>query len=111
MTEASPIPEDTQLTVLYRVEPGCLGPDGKTLVEEFCQYAHSGFQLLNIAGINWQVVPRYDKSLVEIEYQLNGKKLTNDQADQCLERLGRELDDFEIMLGDRLASMIDRFTR
>ena len=28
-----------QLAVIYRVEPGCLGPEGAAHIEGFCQFA------------------------------------------------------------------------
>ena len=34
-----PLPQDKKLTVIFRLEPGCLGPDGEDHVEEFCKFA------------------------------------------------------------------------
>ncbi len=32
--------DDKKLHLLYRVEPGCLGPTGADTIERFCEYAN-----------------------------------------------------------------------
>lgn len=94
-----------KLTVLFRVEPGSLGPDGVDHVEGFCQYANEALAAKVVDHICWSVVPRNDKSLPELEYQVEDKKLTNSQVERYLVLLGQSLDELE----DGLTSDISRF--
>ena len=50
-----------QLTVIYRVEPGCLGPEGATHIEGFCQFAQPLVAAHTPAFMQWQLQPRFDK--------------------------------------------------
>jgi len=63
------LPDDKKLTVVVRVESGCLGQDGGKCIEEFCKVAHLEFSAIDSGLINWQVLPRLDKSLPEIQYK------------------------------------------
>lgn len=104
-----PLPQDKKLTVVVRVEPGCLGPDGNVLVEEFCSAAHLEFEPIDSDFINWEVVPRFDKSLPEIQYKTINKILTYDQAAKYLELFNKNLNNFEEHANDKLAVLIDQY--
>ncbi|MFT6898769.1 MAG: hypothetical protein ACJA13_003196, partial [Paraglaciecola sp.] len=39
MPTSLPLPLYKKLTVTFRVEPGCLGPDGISHIEAFCKFA------------------------------------------------------------------------
>lgn len=107
MNLASALSDDKKLTVLFRVEPGCLGPKGKDYIEDFCHFAGKEFAEVDADFVRWQIVPRYDKSLPETQYLLAGKQLTYSQACKYLALFGKELDDFEMHLNEKLSELID----
>lgn len=104
-----PLPLYKKLTVTFRVEPGCLGPDGVEHIEEFCKYAKKEVAQLDADFVRWVITPRYDKSLPETEYKTNNKKLDHDKAEKYLRVFEKELDEFEEHLQDKLAELIDEY--
>ncbi|MDP5039346.1 MAG: hypothetical protein NWQ26_00530 [Paraglaciecola sp.] len=104
-----PLPLYKKLTVTFRVEPGCLGPDGIDHIEKFCKFAKQDVDTLDSDFVRWVITPRFDKSLLETEYKTNNKRLDHDKAQKYLRVFGKELDDFEEHLQDRLAELIDEF--
>ncbi|MCE0557566.1 hypothetical protein [Motilimonas sp. E26] len=108
MSQNQVLPDEKKLTVLCRVEPGCLGPDGKNYIEEFCRFAEQEFTEIDRDFVHWLIVPRYDKSLPETQYQLAAKNLTYQQACKYLALFGKELDEFESHLNEKLAELIDQ---
>ena len=46
-----------QLAVIYRVEPGCLGPEGAAHIEGFCQFAQPLVAAHTPAFMQWQLQP------------------------------------------------------
>jgi hypothetical protein len=100
---------ENTLTVLCRIEPGCLGPDGKDHIEGFCLFAQKAMPLIAPKFVSWVIVPRYDKTLPEIQYQLNDRKLTFPQFGKYLEMLEHDPDEFSTQLDDNLANLIDRY--
>jgi len=114
MKTALPLPKDKKLNVLFRVEPGCLGPraladNGASYVEAFCCYAQKEVDDLDADFVHWDIVPRFDKSLPEMEYRVNNKKLNHDQAERYLKIFNKELDEFEDHLNERLGEIIESF--
>ncbi|MDO6564301.1 hypothetical protein Q4488_12975 [Amphritea sp. 1_MG-2023] len=101
--------EDKKLLVLYRVEPGCLGPQGDKWVSEFCRFAQRALQSQDSAMIRWNIVPRNSKTLPEIEYNVVGKRISYSQATRYLASFGKSLDGFEGRLGERIALFIEDF--
>ena len=69
------LPDSKKLTVVYRVEPGCLGPTGRDNIEAFCDYANKELAPTDSGFVNWEIMPRYDKSLPEMQYLIANKKL------------------------------------
>ncbi len=104
-----PLPLYKKLNVLFRIEPGCLGPDGVEHVEEFCKFAKKEISRLDSGYIRWVITPRYDKSLPEMEYKVRNKILSQRRAFLYLGTLGKSLDDFEENLQEKLAEMIDEY--
>ncbi len=104
-----PLPNDKKLSVTYRVESGCLGPDGTDHVEKFCDFAQKSIQSLDSDYIAWNIVPRSDKNLPEMQYRAIGKKMNHAQADKYLAVFGKSLDEFEIHLSDKLAALINEY--
>ncbi|RCU49489.1 hypothetical protein DU002_11240 [Corallincola holothuriorum] len=105
------VAEERKLLVIIRVEPGCLGPDGADHIEGFCQLAQLAFEPRYAGIIRWQVVPRYDKSLPELQYLMANKNLAHEQVEKVLDLINLSLDDFEIETGDRLSMLIDKTLR
>lgn len=104
-----PLPLYKKLTVTFRVEPGCLGPDGADHIEGFCKHAKKSVADLDSDFVRWVITPRYDKSLAETEYRTNGKRLNHDKAELYLKVFGKELDEFEEHLQDSLSELIDEY--
>ena len=109
MLVGTPLSQENKLTVLCRVEPGCLGPDGKDHIEGFCRFALTAMTPINSAFVHWIITPRYDKTLPEIQYQLLDRKLSYLQAAKYLETLGQDPDDFATALDEKLASLIEQY--
>jgi len=105
MTVSSP----KKLTVIFRIEAGCLGPEGSSHVARFCVQARAKLQSLHGGFIEWDVVPRDDKTLPEIDYAVSGKKLSRDQASRFLSVFNFEIDNFEMTVFDELPEMIDQY--
>jgi len=101
---------DKKLTIIFRVEPGCLGPKGDELIEDFCVYSNSHIQSFEAEVINWQIVPRIDKSLEEMQYMLNDKRLSEDKAKRYLNMFNKEISQFEENLHEKIADLIDQFS-
>ena len=104
-----PLPSDKKLIVTYRVEPGCLGPEGADHIKAFCTFAEKGVADVDADFVHWHIIPRYDKTLPEMHYAVNNKELTHDQADQYLNVFQKGLDEFECHLQDKLALLIDSY--
>ncbi|TQV81538.1 hypothetical protein [Aliikangiella coralliicola] len=104
-----PLPKDKKLTVLHRVEPGCLGPEGMKYIEDFCYLAQQEMVSLDSDFIIWDIVPRYDKSKAEIQYKVNDKNLTYEKASKYLEVFEKNIDDFEEHFNERLMQLIEDF--
>ncbi len=109
MKSALPLPEDKKLSVLFRVEPGCLGPQGSSHIAKFCDEAQQECQSLDADYIIWNVVPRSDKSLPEIQYALADKRISAAQAKKYLALFDKVLDDVENHFDDKLEALIVQF--
>lgn len=109
MVSGSPLAEGQKLIVIYRVESGCLGPDGKHLLDEFCDFAQLQMELQNSDIISWNIIPRNSKTLPEIEYNVVGKRISYSQAVRYLALFGKSLDGFESHLGEKIALLIESF--
>lgn len=103
------VPGTKKLTVIFRIEAGCLGPEGTSHVAKFCVQARAKLQGLHGNFIDWDVVPRNDKNLPEIDYAVGGKQLNRAQATRLLDLFGQEIDNFEMTVFDELPEMIDQY--
>lgn len=106
---SSVLPESKKLTVIVRVEAGCLGPEGASHVDAFCQEAMAEISQVDKHFVNWKMVPRHDRSLPEFEYLVNDKGLDQDKVDRYLSLFDRNLDDFESDLNSYLITMIEQY--
>ena len=104
-----PLPQDKKLTVIVRLEPSCLGPNGNDLIEEFCNFAQVEVETIDSDFVHWELVPRYDKSLPEMQYKAINKKLSHDKASKYLEIFNKSLDKFENNIHQKLAALINQY--
>jgi len=109
MKDNLPLPQEKKLMVIFRVEPGCLGPNGNQLVEQFCQFAQKKVELIDADFVHWEILPRFDKSLPEMQYRVGNKKLTHDKAARYLDLFEKNLDDFEGHLHNKLALLVEQY--
>ena len=109
MNNLTPLHEDKKLSVTYRVEAGCLGPDGLNYITDFCKFAQAELQTSDSAYIAWNIVHREDKTLPEMQYNLAGKTMNNHQAEKYLSIFGKTIDEFEDNLNDQLTTLIHQF--
>ena len=104
------LPQDKKLTALCRVEPGCLGPSGNDYIEEFCKFTQIQIENVDADFVYWQIIPRHDKSLAEMEYKINNKTITRNQAAIYLDKISRNLDEFEEFFHEILIELIEEYT-
>ena len=109
MSKVLPLQDSEKLFVTYRVEPGCLGPEGADHISKFCDFAQLELRTLDSDYVVWNIVPRIDKELPEMEYSIVGKRMIFSQAEKYLALFDKSLDKFEGNLSDRLAALIDKF--
>lgn len=109
MKSITEIPTSKKLHVLYRLEAGCLGPDGVNYIEAFCENVQAKVEQVDSGFICWQIVPRHDKALPEIEYAINQKKLSNEQTDAYLNVFDKNLASFEDELNELLGHAIEEY--
>lgn len=103
------LPEENKITVIFRIEAGCLGPQGISHVANFCAKAHQSFINLHPDFMNWKVIPRLDKTQPELDYSISDRPLTRDHASKYLQHFNLEIDKFEMELFDKLPEMIDQY--
>lgn len=99
----------TKLVILYRLEPGCLGPDGVDHIATFCQLAERALVHLNADICQWFLAPRFDKSLIEFQYSLAGKVLSHDKAVKFVASFDQQLDVIEAQFEDKLTQLINQY--
>ena len=109
MKITTPLPQDKKLTLVLRLEPGCLGPDGEKNIAPFCDFAQKEFASIDAHFAHWEIVPRQDKSLPEVEYKINNRHLARDKATKYLAAFNRSLDEFEEQLHNKIALLINQF--
>lgn len=101
--------DNTKLSIIFRVEPGSLGPAGSDVVEAFCHYAQTRLTALDAALLHWDIVPRLDKTLPEIECRVGNRRLTQTQADQYLQCFDSSFEQIEDLLARDISGLIKRF--
>ena len=103
------LPLYKKLIIYYRIEPGCLGPDGVKYVEDFCTFAKKKLKNNHGHFIRWTIKPRYDKSLPELEFQLKNITITRQQAAKFMAVYDVDIAQFEEELDETLAEMVEEF--
>jgi len=109
MTQNVLIEDERKLVVVFRVEPGSLGPDGVDHVIGFCLYSQQELENNNEKLVRCEIIPRNDKSLPEMEYRVSNKKLSHGQASKYLSALGGSLDAFDDALLDSMSNFIEQY--
>jgi len=109
MNSNAPLPENRKLTVVFRIEHGCLGPNGKDHVKEFCDYAQKAFATSWSDFINWQIIPRENLSQPEIQYAINNKRLDRDKTEKYLAMFSETPDALEEYLHDKAVQLIEEY--
>jgi len=109
MNETAQIPANMRLSVIARIEAGCLGPEGDDHIEPFCRFANKSFAEFDKHFVDWFIIPRTDRSAPEFEYQIQKKRLSDEKTDKYLEMLGSSLSDFEQSLNDRVCDVIEQY--
>ena len=107
MTQAS----TTILTIQIRLEPGCLGPDGKQHIDTFCAAANRILAAIEPRRVHWVLLPRHDKQLAEQAYFLDGRPLSETQATLLLQRMGVALDPLLEQSDAVLSQLIERYLK
>ncbi|NDW22552.1 hypothetical protein [Alteromonas hispanica] len=103
------LPIYKKLLVMFRIEPGCLGPQGADYVEEFCTFAKQKLKNHHGHCLRWSIKPRYDKSLPELEFQIKNSVVSRENAAKYMDRFDIDIDTFEEGLEESLADFIDAF--
>ncbi|MGY3858894.1 hypothetical protein [Aeromonas intestinalis] len=98
-----------RLHIQIRIEPGCLGPDGKAHIDRFCNAASRIFATLEPERISWVLLPRHDKQLPEQEFFIEGRKLSEEQAGLVLQRMGLTLSLLQERSDALLAQLVERY--
>lgn len=99
----------TDIVILYRLEPGCLGPEGAGYINEFCQFAAPLIASQSPAFMRWQLEPRFDKKLPEWQVLFHGKPLNDVQAARLLSHFDTDIDALIEQLNEHLTLMIDQY--
>ena len=103
------VPIEKKLTVNLLIEPGCLGPRGKELIYDFCDFALNIFESIGSDYLKWTIGARFDKSLPEVRYSVNNKNLNMEQTSKYLQQFSLEIENFEEQLNERVAFIIDHY--
>ena len=109
MNSRSPVPKDKKLTVVFRVEHGCLGPQGKDHVERFCDYAQQAFASTWSDFVDWEIIPRESIAQPEIQYEINKRRLDRDKAGKYLAMFSETPDALEGYLHDKAVHLIEEY--
>ena len=109
MSSNKVIPDELKLTIVCRVEPGCLGPKGAEILDEFCVVAQAEFDRIHASFVKWQILPRLDKSLAEIQYLISDRNLTRHQADLYLVSFDETVDRVEDYIAEVVAFSVNLF--
>lgn len=109
MKNFSSLPQAKKLAVLVRVEPGCLGPKGTEEIDLFCDYAQEKFEHVDASFIHWDIAPRRDKKLPELQYQINNRNLSNKKAELYLAHFNKCVNEFEDHFHEELDDAIEQY--
>lgn len=109
MTEQTKNDTNKALSFQFRLEPGCLGPEGSKHIERFCRFAQQGFEKINRGFVLYEITPRFDKTLPEIQYKINGKHIKHKQAAKYFTYKQKDIAQFEENFDNQLSLLIERY--
>lgn len=98
-----------KLAIRFRLEPGCLGPTGADYIDDFCRLINQ--VEFTYPFVTLEVVPRNDKTLPEWEYLLNGKLISEDQAERVLSVNDFNLDGMEEKVEEFITLKVEKFMK
>ena len=98
------INDDKKIRLMYRIEPGCLGPKG---AEDFCRFANKHIKSPFYG--QFVFLPRYDKTIDERQYSVNSRNLSLAQARAYLKHFEINIEEFEEQLDELLTKAIDLY--
>ena len=101
------VSDEKKIHLMYRVEPGCLGPDGVNHIEDFCHFANKHIKSPYYS--QFVFLPRYDKQKSERQYSVNSRNLSQVQAKAYLNHFEIHIDHFEEQLDELIAKSIDLY--
>lgn len=104
-----PLPAEKKLTITFRLESGCLGPDGVNHIEPFCQKAQDHFNANDGDYIDWRFIPRLDNALPEKDYSVNNRPINREQASKYLELFERRFERFDDSIDEILGELINQY--
>ncbi|GAB0112207.1 MULTISPECIES: hypothetical protein [Pseudoalteromonas] len=102
-----PINDNKKIRLMYRVEPGCLGPQGSEYIEDFCRFANKHIKSPFYGQFIF--LPRYDKTIDERQYSVNNRNLSLAQARAYLKHFNINIEEFEEQLDELLTKAIDLY--
>jgi len=109
MTTTFPSTESKKLLIILRVEAGCLGPQGEEHILKFCELSNKSFNTINSDFIYWEMIPRKDKILPEIQYKIGNKILPHEKAKIYLSMYNQDIDELEEQISNKILSEIDLY--
>jgi len=111
MNNYSDLPDNKKLTVIYRVEHGCLGPQGKEHVENFCDFAQQSFTAPWSSFVDWKFIPRNGITQPEIQYEINSRLLSDDKAEKYLAMFDTTAEHLENHVHEKIFSLIEQYMK
>ncbi|MDH5543993.1 MAG: hypothetical protein OEZ43_00280 [Gammaproteobacteria bacterium] len=104
------LPENRKLNVIYRLEAGCLGPNGADLIDDFCQHVQNELNKMISEFVKWNIEPRDQRKLDELEFNIGNKRLSREQASQIFSHFGKELNRVEESFLELVSQLIKSYT-
>jgi len=109
MSVSTALPNEKKMTVIFRMEPGSLGPDGLQYIEEFCTFAQTQLQACAAYYLNFFIEARINKTLPEMSFVLANKSLNQTQVEKYLALFDEDYSHFEDQLETNLEAIVDQF--
>jgi len=96
-------------TVSYFLESGCLGAQGAQRIDGFCKFVTIKIKQSFPAFCSWDIKPLIDSQQRHIQYTLNQKTLTLEQAKRYLDAQQQDIKLFEDSVDDFVIDSIEEY--
>jgi len=96
-------------TVSYFIESGCLGAQGAQRIDGFCEFVTIKLKQSFPAFCSWNIKPLIDNQQRHIQYTLNQKTLTLEQAKRYLDTQHQDINSFENNVDDFVIDSIEEY--